>query len=114
MKKIQYTPDAADKLRAVKRKILLEYGSEKAKNVVGKITYAIRGQVDYAYSGQSVEYMFGVASDYRYIFVAGNYVFFSIDSECIKIINIYNEKEDFMWLLFEIDTTSLETLDYWN
>lgn len=114
MKKIQYTPDAADKLRAIKRKISSEYGSEKAKNVVGKLTYAIRGLVDNAYSGESVEYMFGVASNYRYIFVARNYVFYSIDNECIKIINIYNEKEDFMWLLFEIDTTPPETLDYWN
>ena len=26
----------------------------------------------------------------------------------------YNEKEDFMWLLFGIDTTPQETLDYWG
>ena len=32
----------------------------------------------------------------------------------IRIINIYHEREDFMWLLFGIDTTPQETIDYWG
>lgn len=55
-----------------------------------------------------------MASDYRYLFVSKNYVFYSIESDCIRIINIYNEKEDFMWLLFGVDTTPQETKDYWG
>ncbi len=69
MKQIKYTPDAADKLRAINRAILLQYGNEKAKEKVGKITKAIRGLIDNEKKGLSVEGMFGVASDYRYIFV---------------------------------------------
>lgn len=114
MKKIKYTPDAADKLRDIKSAITTQYGSEKAKQIVGKITGAIRGLVEYEQKGPSVEKMFNVASDYRYIFVSKNYVFYRIEEDCIKIINIYNEKEDFMWLLFGIDTTPQETIDYWN
>lgn len=105
MKKIKYTPDAADKLRTINRAIILQYGSKKAKEVVGSITDAIRGLVDNEQKGPSVERMFGVASDYRYMFVSRNYVFYSIENDCIRIINIYNEKEDFMWLLFGVDTT---------
>ena len=56
--------------------------------------------------------MFDVTSDYRYIFVSKNYMFYRIEDDCIKIINIYNEKEDFMWLLFGIDTTPQETIEY--
>lgn len=114
MKKIKYTPDAADKLRVMNRAILLQYGSKKAKEIVGSITNAIRGLVDNEQKGPSVESMFGMASDYRYIVVSRNYVFYSVESDCIRIINIYNEKEDFMWLLFGIETTSQETIDYWD
>ena len=114
MKKIRYTPDAADKLRGIKSAITAQYGSEKAKQIVGKITGAIRGLVEYEQKGLSVEKMFDVASDYRYIFVSKNYVFYRIEENCIKIINIYNEKEDFMWLLFGINTTQQETIDYWK
>ena len=114
MKKIKYTPDAAEKLRDIKRAITAQYGGEKAKQIVGKIIGAIRGLVEHEQKGPSVEKMFDVPSDYRYIFVSRNYVFYRIEEDCIKIINIYNEKEDFMWLLFGIDTTPQETIDCWN
>ena len=43
MKKIKYTPDAAEKLRALKIAISQEYGSDTAKKIVKSITDAIRG-----------------------------------------------------------------------
>ena len=39
---------------------------------------------------------------------------FIIQGDFIRVINIYNEKEDFMWLLFGVDTTPQETIDYWG
>ena len=114
MKKIKYTPDAADKLRDMKSTITTQYGSKKAKEIVGEITKAIRGLEENEKKGPSVEAMFGVPSDYRYIFVSKNYVFYDIESDVIRVINIYNEKEDFMQLLFGINTTPQETIDYWG
>jgi hypothetical protein len=32
----------------------------------------------------------------------------------IMILEIFNEKEDFMYQMFGISTTSKETLDYWG
>ena len=58
--------------------------------------------------------MFDVVSDYRYIFVSKNYVFYRIEEKYIRIIKLYHEKEDFMWQLFGVDTTPQETIDYWN
>ena len=114
MKIIKYTPDAAYKLRAINRTVLSQYGSKKAKDVVGDITGAINGLLENEQKGSSVEKIFGVVSNYRYIFVSRNYVFYSIENDSIKIINIYNEKEDFMWQLFGVDTTPQETIDYWS
>ena len=105
MKKIKYTPDAADKLRALKSEISQEYGSDSAKKIVKSITDAIRGLCDYEEKGPEVSKMFDVVSDYRYIFVSGNYVFNRIEDKYIRIINLYHEKEDFMWKLFRVDTT---------
>ena len=114
MKKIKYTPDAADKLRDMKSTIAAQFGSKKAKEIVGKITQAVRDLAINEEKGPSVEAMFGVPSDYRYIFVSKNYVFYDVESDSIKVINIYNEKEDFMWLLFGVDTMPQETIDYWG
>ena len=114
MKKIKYTPDAADKLRALKSEISQEYGSDSAKKIVKSITDAIRGLCDDEEKGPEVLKMFDVVSDYRYIFVSGNYVFYRIEDKYIRIINLYHEKEDFMWKLFRVDATPQETIDYWN
>ena len=56
MKKIKYTPDAADKLRALKSAISGEYGGDKAKKIIKSITDAIRGLYDYEMHGTPVNY----------------------------------------------------------
>lgn len=114
MKKIKYTPDAADKLRELKNAITQQYGANKAKEIVKRITDAIRGLCDNEKMGPEVWRVFDVVTDYRYLYVAKNYVFYRIEDECIRIINLYHEKEDFIWQLFSIDTTPQETIDYWN
>ena len=114
MKKIKYTPDAADKLRELKKSISQEYGSNGANKIVKNITDAIRGLCDYEDKGPEVSKMFDVTTDYQYLFVSGNYVFYRVEDKYIRIINLYREKEDFMWQLFGIDSTPQETIDYWN
>ncbi|MGN0341093.1 MAG: type II toxin-antitoxin system RelE/ParE family toxin, partial [Lachnospira sp.] len=89
MKKIKYTPDAADKLRALKMAISKEYGLDSAKKIVKSITDAIRGLCDYEEKGSEVSKMFDVVSDYRYIYVSKNYVFYRIEEKYIRIINLY-------------------------
>ncbi|MBR6627634.1 MAG: type II toxin-antitoxin system RelE/ParE family toxin [Lachnospiraceae bacterium] len=114
MKKIMYTPDAADKLRELKRAISQEYGTDTAKKIIRSITDAIKGLSDYEEKGPEVSKIFDVITDYRYLFVSRNYVFYRIEDKYIRIINLYHEKEDFMWQLFGIDTTPKETIDYWD
>lgn len=114
MKRIKYTPDAADRLRSIKKEVGKQYGTEKAKAVVKRIMTSIDDLVQNERKGPSVEEMFDIDSDYRYLVKSPNYVFYKIEDTYIKIINIYHEKEDFMWHLFGIDTTPQESIDYWK
>lgn len=41
-----------------------------------------------------------------------NYVFYRVEPDCIYVVNIYNEREDFMMDLFGIKTTSKGTEDF--
>ena len=56
--------------------------------------------------GVSVREMFGVDTDYRYVFVAHQYVFYRVDEECVYVVNMYHEREDFMQKLFRIGNSS--------
>ncbi|MBQ8983468.1 MAG: type II toxin-antitoxin system RelE/ParE family toxin [Lachnospiraceae bacterium] len=112
MKKIEYTPDAADKLREIKKYIVQQYGEESSKRVIQTITNAIRGLCEYEKKGPEVSKMFEIDTEYRYLFVSQMYVFYKIEDKYIRIINQYHEKEDFMQKLFGIDTTLQDTIDF--
>ena len=58
--------------------------------------------------------LYDIDTDYCYIFVGHNYVFYRRDSENIYVVNMYNEREDYMMSLFVIKTTTKETEDYWG
>ena len=88
MKKIKYTPDAADKLRVLKQTISQQYGTDRAKQITKTITEAIRGLADYETKGPAVSQLFDVMTDYRYLFVSRNYVFYHIEEDYIRVINI--------------------------
>lgn len=61
-----------------------------------------------------MERVLGIPCDYRMLYVQHNYIFYQIKADVIKITDIYNEKEDFMWKLFGIKNTTGETEDYWE
>ena len=114
MKKLKYSPDYTEKMRERKKALDFQFGADVRKKVIKKIGSRVRSLPEHEQIGISVCDMYGVDTDCLCIFVAKNYVFYKAEKDCIRIINIYHEREDFMWLLFGIDTTPQETIDYWG
>ena len=54
----------------------------------------------------SVREVYSIDTDYRCIYAMHNYIFYRVDVNYIYIVNIYNEKEDFMLKLFGIRNIS--------
>ena len=50
----------------------------------------------------------------RLIFTSDYYIFYRIEEEQIIIVEMFDEREDFMWKLFGVDTTSQETYLFWK
>lgn len=114
MKKIKYSPDAADKLRRIKREITNQYGENKAKEIIKTIRNSINDLCNNEKKGPQISELFDIITDYRYLIVSRNYVFYRIDGNFIRIINIYHEREDFMYQLFVINTIQQDIIDYWE
>ncbi len=104
--KIKYSPDAADRLRKIKK--------ESGTRIAGKITKAIRGLEDNPRKCPSVENYLGIVCPYYFLHVEQNYVFYRISEECILVTDIYNEREDFMRKMFGISLRTQESIDYWG
>jgi toxin ParE1/3/4 len=114
MMQIDYAPEAVSKLAAIKKKIKEEYGENAALRILKKMTASIRNLQRFENIGVELCKLLDVQTDYRYIYTEKNYVIYRIEEDTIKIINILNEKQDFMQILFGIMTISNEIEDYWE
>ena len=114
MKKLKYSPDYTEKMRELKKYLDFQFGGDVRKRVIKEIGNRVRSLRKHEQIGISIRDMYGVDTDYLCVFVAKNYVFYRIETDCIYVVNIYNEREDFMMDLFGIKTTSQEREDYWG
>lgn len=114
MRKLCYSPEYKRKILAMKERLIKEYGKETQVLVQKKITTRLRHLCNYEESGVSLRNWYGIDTDYRYVYVEHNYVFYRFDDANIYIVNIYNEREDFMYQLFGICPHSEESEEYWG
>lgn len=114
MKKVEYSLIVKQKLKALKNNLTKRFGSDVSKRSIKQITEAARGLSEFEMKGISVHSMYGIECDYRYLYVGHNYLFYRIEQKQIVIVEMFDEREDFMWKLFGINTTLQDTDDYWN
>ncbi len=114
VKKLKYSPDYTEKMRELKKYLEFQFGVEVRKRVIKEIGTRVRLLCEQEHAGVSVRDMYGVDTECLCIFVAKNYIFYLIEDDCIYVVNIYSEREDFMMNLFGIKTASKETENYWD
>lgn len=114
MKKVEYSQIVRRKLKSLKVRLASEFGSEVSRKSLKQITDAVRGLESFAEKGVSVSAMYGIECDYRYLYVGHNYLFYRIEKNKVIIAEMFDDREDFMYKLFGISTTSKETLNYWD
>lgn len=114
MKKVEYSKIVKRKLKALRKRLTDEFGSEVSRKALKQITDAARGLGNFAEKGISVASMYDIDCDYRYLYTGHNYLFYRMKGNRILIVEMFDEREDFMYKLFGISTTSQESLEYWN
>ncbi|MBO4266502.1 MAG: type II toxin-antitoxin system RelE/ParE family toxin [Lachnospiraceae bacterium] len=101
-------------MRELKKYLDFQFGGDVRKKVIKEIGSRVRSLRENEQIGISVREMYGVDIDCLCIFVAKNYVFYRIETDCIYVVNVYNEREDFMMDLFGISGRTQESIDYWG
>lgn len=114
MKKLEYSQVVRKKLKELRANLTLHFGEQVAQKSIKKITSAARGLSALEEQGKSVSAMFDVDCDYRCLFVSHNYLFYRIEKDKVIIVEMFDEREDFMQKLFGISTTEQESLEYWD
>lgn len=101
-------------MKELRERLTNEYGIDVSSRIIRRIVSVVRGLEVFEEKGIAVSSMYGIECDYRYLYVAHNYVFYRIDGDKVIIVEIFDEREDFMYKLFGIATTTQDTLEYWD
>ncbi|MBO5994373.1 MAG: type II toxin-antitoxin system RelE/ParE family toxin [Firmicutes bacterium] len=110
MKSIVYSPEYREGILDLREYLIREFGENTAKKVIREITDKIHLLEKNENLGSSLKAVYGIETDYRYIFATHNYIFYRYDKQNIYIINLYNERVDFIRKLFKTDTLSESSL----
>lgn len=114
MKKLIYAPKALDDLQRIKMYVSTQFGGNRAKVCMQEITTTIRQLEMFPEEGPCLEDLIEYPTDYHYLVVKPNYIFYRIEDEIVRIIRVLNEKQDFLQILFGISSVSEKGDDYWN
>lgn len=114
MSKLKYTPKALDDLQGIKTYIVRQFGADRAKEIMNEITLTARQLELFPEEGPCLEELIDYPTDYRYLIVKPNYIFYRNEGDTVKIIRILNEKQDFLQILFGINSISEDGEEYWN
>lgn len=114
MPKLKYAPKALEDLQEIKRYVTDQFGEERAIACVRDILSTIKQLEVFPDEGLDLGNIIEYPTDYRYLVVKPNYVFYRVENEIVKIIRILNEKQDFMQILFGISSISEEGEQYWD
>ncbi|MDE5590677.1 MAG: type II toxin-antitoxin system RelE/ParE family toxin [Acetatifactor sp.] len=114
MPKLIYTPKALDDLQGIKAYVARQFGESKAKACAREITSTAKQLVMFPEEGPRLEDLIEYPTDYHYLIVKPNYVFYRGESDTVRVIRILNEKQDFLQILFGISSISEEGEDYWG
>jgi hypothetical protein len=78
------------------------------------MTKAVRRLEEFSDSGVDISQMYDVDTDYFYIYANHNYFIYRIEGDKVIIVQMFNEKEDFMMKLFGMSGRTPESIDYWG
>ena len=114
LKKIVYSKIALSKRKAIKTDIKRKHGQYTAERISKNISKTISKLKQFPEMGESLRKQYDLDCDYYMLYIKHNYFIYRITDDKIIIVEIFNEKEDFMYQMFGIVTTSQETIDYWD
>ena len=114
MKKVEYSQLVKRKLLKLKTKLTSEYGEQKAKEILTAMADHVDTLGKHEKSGVCISRMYDIDTDYWYLFTDHNYFIYRIETKKVIIVQMFNEREDFMMKLFGLSGRTQQSIDYWG
>ncbi|SKB84162.1 Plasmid stabilization system protein ParE [Lachnospiraceae bacterium] len=114
MKKIVYSKVLSSKLKKLKQNLIDKFGEKTSVETLTKIMRDLHLLAENSELGVSISELYTIDTEYYYLFSSHNYFIYRIEADSVVIVNMFNEKEDFMLKLFGVSGRTQASIDYWG
>ncbi len=114
MKKVEYSHIVCNKLKKLKLQLIERFGLKVAKRVIKNILQAGDSLGEFEELGLPLSSMYDIECDYRILHTNRNYLIYRIQQDEVIVVEMFDEREDFMYKLFGIETLIQTNSDYWD
>ena len=114
MKKVVVSQIAKRKLILLKDTLTEEFGTAVSSKAISSLIHTMDNLGIYSEQGVRICELYNIDTDYYYIFSHHNYIIYRFDDSTVTILELFNERQDFMKTLFGISGRTRESIDYWG
>jgi len=114
MNKLEYSDLVKRKMKKLKKWLTEHYDLNTAKSILSEMMSDADRLKEYEESGTSIAEAYGIETDYWYFFTHQHYLVYRFEAGKVTVVQMFNEKEDFMMKLFGISGRTQESIDYWG
>lgn len=114
MKKVEYSQIVRNKLKKLKEQLVDKFGTKVAKKNIDKILQNVESLAEFEEMGVLLSSIYNIECDYRILHTQRNYLIYRVELEKVIIVEMFDERENFMYKLFGIQTLLKDDTDYWD
>lgn len=111
-----YSDIVKSKLKALKDKLITIQGEEKATKTIRTIVSNIDNLGEFTDTGIPIKQKYDVDCPWNWylVYINRNYFIYSKSDEQINVLEMYDNRQDFINELFGIEMRSFESISFWG
>ena len=114
MNKLEYAPLVKRKLIILKEWLKENFDTDTSQRVLEEMLSDMDILKDYEKSGTNISEVYAVDTDYWFLFTHRHYFIYRFEPGKVTVVQMFNEKEDFILKLFGVSGRTQESIEYWG
>lgn len=101
-------------MRSLQEYLNEQFGESVSNKVLTSLAEAMENLGVFPEKGIRISEMYDLDTDYHYLFSNHNYIVYRFNDEQVVVLEMFDERQDFMNTLFGISGRSQESIEFWG
>ncbi len=112
--KLEYSALVRKKIHILKKWLMEHFDKDTSGKIISEMISDAERLTEFEKSGTNISEVYSVDTEYWYLFTHQHYLIYKFEPGKVVIVQMFNEKEDFMMKLFGVSGRTQESIDFWG